>query len=653
MRFDKPRYFRQSMSWVHTWAGLLLGWLLFAVFVTGTLSFFRNEITLWMQPELHRAQNDGQAAANALRTLERVGSGAQQWSISLPSPRSNVVSLSWREAQPEQAQDPQSRGGDTRGGPPQGSGARADGRPQAAREAAESAPAAARAQGERNGPRTADGNRRAGRGAEADEGGEGETPAARPAAAPQAPAAQGGGRQQPGVHRAIMDPATGELIEARQTAGGNFLYRFHFELYGMDRVWGRWIVGIATMAMFIALITGVIVHRQIFRDFFTFRPAKGKRSWLDAHNASGVLSLPFHIVITFSGLVLLGSMLMPSAVSSAYPDDSAAYGRELRGMANAAPAPRATGQAAPLAPIAPLLAEAAQRWPDAGVGSISVTHPGDAGAIIELRQARGDSLANRGTTERLVFNGVSGELMEAPPSTEPSTVRAIQNVLSAVHLGRFASPLPRWLLFLSGVLGSLMVASGLVLWVVSRAKDGPSTEPVPRGHRLVQVLNIAAVAGLMIAIATYFWANRLIPVEQAERNLWEIRTFFSVWGLTLVHALFRRHKRAWIEQLVAAGALLTALPLLNAFSGGAHLGQSLANGQWQVAGFDLTVFACGLLLFFAARGVIRHVPRARPNKARPAKAPAPAKAAADAPMADTPPSTPAAAPALRTAEQAG
>ena len=186
--------------------------------------------------------------------------------------------------------------------------------------------------------------------------------------------------------------------------------------------------------------------------------------------------------------------------------------------------------------------------------------------------------------------------------------------------------------------------------MVSRAKDAPSAEAIPRGHRLVQVLNVAAVAGLMLAIAAYFWANRLIPVEQAERNLWEIRSFFGVWGLTLFHAWLRRHKQAWIEQLVAAGALFAALPLLNAFSGGAHLGLSLANGQWQVAGFDLTALACGLALFFSAHKVVRHVPRARPNKARPAKAAAPASAAADEFGS---PSAPAAAPALRTVENAG
>lgn len=29
--------FRQAMAWLHTWTGLIFGWLLFAIFLTGTL----------------------------------------------------------------------------------------------------------------------------------------------------------------------------------------------------------------------------------------------------------------------------------------------------------------------------------------------------------------------------------------------------------------------------------------------------------------------------------------------------------------------------------------------------------------------------------------------------------------------------------------
>jgi uncharacterized iron-regulated membrane protein len=48
--------FTQRMSWLHTWFGLILGWLAFALFLTGTLSVFWLEISHWAQPELHGAK---------------------------------------------------------------------------------------------------------------------------------------------------------------------------------------------------------------------------------------------------------------------------------------------------------------------------------------------------------------------------------------------------------------------------------------------------------------------------------------------------------------------------------------------------------------------------------------------------------------------
>ena len=50
--------FRQSMAWLHTWTGLLLGWLLFAIFVTGTSAYFQEEITRWMTPEVRSVPAD-------------------------------------------------------------------------------------------------------------------------------------------------------------------------------------------------------------------------------------------------------------------------------------------------------------------------------------------------------------------------------------------------------------------------------------------------------------------------------------------------------------------------------------------------------------------------------------------------------------------
>ncbi len=53
--------------------------------------------------------------------------------------------------------------------------------------------------------------------------------------------------------------------------GGEFFYRFHFQFYYMPPLWGRWIAGFDAMFMLIAIISGVITHKKIFVDFFTFR----------------------------------------------------------------------------------------------------------------------------------------------------------------------------------------------------------------------------------------------------------------------------------------------------------------------------------------------------------------------------------------------
>ena len=498
------------MSWVHTWSGLLLGWLLYAVFFTGTLSYFRDEIDDWMRPELHQSVADANTAERGLEALTKIAPNATTWTLNLPSARQTALEATWRE-----------------------------------------------------------------------------------------PGAAAG---RAGIKRAELDAATGEQLTPRETRGGSFLYRFHFELYAMPRIWGRWIVGVATMLMFVAIISGVITHKKIFTDFFTFRPRKGQRSWLDARNATAVLALPFHIVITFSGLLLLMNMLMPWGVNAAYDGNTQAYFTEMRGGRQAAPPGNAgdrqggrksqeTPDPASMAPIAPMLVQAQQLWPERGVGSITVNAPGTSKATFELRERGGSSLINRGASKTMSFDGVSGELKSSPPAQDVSWVRATNNVFTSVHLGRFAEPALRWLLFLSGVVGTIMAGTGMVLWVVKRLPERRKLGRTPFGHRFVEVLNVGSIAGLSVATAAYFWLNRLIPAELAGRADWEIRGFFIVWLLCALHPLVRSHRNAWRDQLALATILFALLPVLNPLTGGGSLLQTMANNQWSVAGFDLMMWA--------------------------------------------------------------
>ncbi|MBP7646206.1 MAG: PepSY domain-containing protein [Comamonas sp.] len=521
MRVDgKPEGLRQSMSWLHTWSGLLLGWLLYAVFFTGTLSYFVDEINDWMRPELHASVAQADTAEKAVAGMQKLAPDASSWSINLPDERHTAVEVTWR-----------------------------------------------------------------------------------PKGAPQ-------GRE--GTQRAQLDASTGEVIPVRETRGGSFLYRFHFELYAMPRVWGRWIVGIATFVMLVAIISGVITHKKIFTDFFTFRPRKGQRSWLDAHNATAVLALPFHIVITFSGLLLLMTMLMPWGAYAVYDGEPQRFNAERRGM-QAAPAQQGGPQQAAregrgegrerkaaepqaMAPIGPMLQVAQAHWQGGAVGSISVQNPNTQRATVELRAERADSLLlGRAGSQRVVLDGVTGALKEVPEVRQPSTAMAVMNSMVSVHLGRFAGPAVRWLLFLSGLVGTCMAATGLVLWVVKRQPDRRKLGYTPMGHRLVEVLNVAAIAGLSVAVAGYFWLNRLLPVGLEARSNAEINGFFAIWLACLVHAALRPHAKAWLEQMAVAAVAFALLPLLNVWTGGAGLWLTLAHSQWSVAGFDLMMLALGLV----------------------------------------------------------
>lgn len=293
-------------------------------------------------------------------------------------------------------------------------------------------------------------------------------------------------------------------------------------------------------------------------------------------------------------------------------------------------APRADtapAEAAALADIRPMLALAAQRWPERGVGSVAVNQPGTTRAAIELREARSGTLLRRGG-DRLVFDGVTGALRDPTPTAEPGLGNKIFSVFTAIHLGRFAGPAMRWLLFLAGVTGTLMVATGLVLWVVKRLPDRRKLGRTPRGHRLVEVLNVGGIAGLSLATAGYFWLNRLIPASLAGRTDWEIHGFFIVWALALAHAALRPHRRAWIEQLTLAAALLALLPLLNPLTGGSGLWHSLPAGQWPIAGFDLAMLALALVHGYAALRLKTAAAPAGRTRKQPAQAEAPVGGAA-------------------------
>ncbi len=535
--------FRQSMAWLHTWTGLLVGWLLLLIFMAGTASYYREEISRWMRPELPRSTVSNEVAAErAIAFLQHKAPQAESWNVTLPDPRNPAMRMFWRN--PESMVKPPAEGEKRR--------------------------------------------------------------------------RRGGGR----FGDATVDPGTGEEVAARETRGGDFFYRLHFDLHYIPVYWARYLVGFCAMFMLVAIITGVITHKKIFKDFFTFRKDKGLRSWLDFHNVSAVMALPYHAMITYTGIVTLMFMYLPWGVNVAYPKDEDAFFSEA--FARLADIETPSEGTATALPIQQLLDAARAEWKGAPVSGFTLYHPGAANAVIDVYQRDGKRLSV--DTPSLRYDAVSGALIEASPLAGGAT--QTRGVMYGLHLARFADWGLRALFFLSGLIGCLMVASGVVLWAVKERPKHAKSGKIGFGLRLVDALNIGAVAGLPIAFAAYFWGNRLLPVQMAERSDAEVNVFFYAWGAALLAAFLWPKRMMWAWQLYVGAAMFLLIPVINALTTHAHLGVTLRNGDWVLAGFDLMMLAFGAVLAYCALRMQRWQPAlsAAEKKKRQVAAAAAAKA---------------------------
>ena len=497
--------FRQAMAWLHTWTGLLFGWLLFAIFLTGTLSYFKEEVNHWTHPEIRRHGLDPQASLTlAQRYLEGNAGHSEGWMIRLPSERDAALSVGWR--------DPN------------------------------------------------------------------------------------GGRR--GFVEKKLDASTGEAVAARDSRGGEFFYRFHFQLQ-MPHPWGRWLSTFCAFIMLLGLVTGIITHKKIFKEFFTFRPGKGQRSWLDGHNAIGVLVLPFHLMISYSSLVLFMYMVMPASIMASYGGNTGSYFSDVFGRDEA---PKPAHVATPLVSLAGLYDQVQQLAPGARMGYIQVQNPGDRNARVIFSQSAADHVPYR-RSANWTFDGSSGAMLSQGAAESAALLTSFS--FAGLHMGNYAGPWLRWLYFAFGLTGTAVIGTGLVMWLGKRQLKHAKHERLPGELRLVEVLNIASMSGLLLGVAAFFWANRLLPGGLVGRADWEVRLFFLAWALSLLHAALRPGRRAWGEQLALGAAAFGALPLLNGLVTGQGLNRSLSEGDWVMAGFDLTALAAGAFLAWAASQMLR------------------------------------------------
>ena len=425
---------------------------------------------------------------------------------------------------------------------------------------------------------------------------------------------------------ATIDPRTGEAIpDDALKIGSRWFYPMHYSLNWHWKNLGYWFVGLAALVMLAALVTGIIMHRKIFKEFFTFRPKKRtQRSALDLHNMTGVVALPFHFFFALTGLIIFAGIYLPVGHTMLKPlhDQHEVLESERTGLPH-----EPAGVAAPLASVDAMVAEAKRRWAArdmAGeVGYLYMDHLGDENGYVSIYRAGSDRVALVG--EAIHFKASTGEVLrEDPPRT---VVSEINEFLTGLHLQHFEHWFLRGGYVIGGLLGCACIATGFIFFVEKRKQQHAKTNS--QGVRIVDALAVTAVTGMVIAAIAMLVANRLLPADLPGKGGFEQNVFWSSWVLALVHAAWRSapvaraaFNPAWREQCWVIALLAIAAVALNWMSTGDHLVKTLFTDTYlAVAGVDLSLLAAAFLSIVAARKLGQRARLTENMPEKPARAP--------------------------------
>jgi uncharacterized iron-regulated membrane protein len=529
--------FQQAMTWLHTWFGLVLGFVLVVVFFFGSLSVFDREIDRWGMPETRfepqTMPSFDQRLAAIFATIEPEEEELEEARARVGGPLPSVLPLmNWQAYSTHRD----------------------------------------------------------------------------PVLELYAEFAVKNNPKDPFDHvhgHVTIDPRSGKSLPHDQLKiGSDFFYPLHFGLHLDWYRLGSWLVGLAALVMMVALVSGVVIHRKLSRELFTFRPSKNtQRGLLDLHNMTGVVALPFHFMFPLTGLIVFAGLYFP--LSETMFQAAAQKHAQADALAKGLPFEPA-GKPAKLASVDAMVTEAKRRWAARGmpgeVGYLSVNHVGDVNSYVSLYRAGSDRVTLVG--QAIHFEASSGRVIrEEPP---PSTVAGINDFLIGLHLQHFRHWLLRFLYVFGGLSGCVCIATGLVFFVGKR-KVRHASEGV-KGSRWVDALAVTAVTGMLIATFAMLVANRVLPAELPLRGDWQERIFWLSWLLAFLHAGVRsrpveqaRLSPAWREQCCAVVALAGAAVLSNWLTTGDHLLKTIREGYWPVAGVDLALLFSAALATVAAR----------------------------------------------------
>lgn len=306
--------------------------------------------------------------------------------------------------------------------------------------------------------------------------------------------------------------------------------------FGNGYPWGWYLVSLLALPMLASLVTGLVVYKRFWKAFFkpTLRLNQGARIfWGDFHRLSGVWSIWFIAIISVTGLwFLIQAVLADNHISISSRPAIGLVARET-------------------VPLAAPGEQPARISVEQAIANFSAQVPGFTASFIKLPGNAYDTLQVRGRgayplmQQSANLNPYDGSVITSYTLSDRRALEFVTESMRPLHTGDFGGLWLKLVWFVFGLLLSVMVLSGLLIWskrtlqaTAAALKRGKAIEVSGSPLRRYWLkwrfhLNVVLVVVPLVFLPRYFADQALFKGEAGlgEREIGEVTV--GPWSLRL------------------------------------------------------------------------------------------------------------------------
>jgi uncharacterized iron-regulated membrane protein len=334
--------------------------------------------------------------------------------------------------------------------------------------------------------------------------------------------------------------------------------------------------------MLVAAISGVLIHRHLFRDIFTLR--QGANPLLvdrDRHSVAGTWSLPFAFVLAFTGsfFSFFGTIGVPIVAMAAFGGSVPALNAAVFGNVDKPdPRPVASGN------LDLITTDSIRRTGEIPT-FITIEHYGRADAkVTTFHPPKTGGIA----PATLLYDGATARFERSKPSigTRPSAGGTLAAIMAPLHFGNFAGLLSKAVWFALGFASCYVTLTGLRLWLTRRNTAARSLDWL---DRVVTVVGFGLPFALVVTAAAF-----LITMPLGSAIFWTPTAFLIASAAAILSGIVLRSNDAAGRALqIGTAIVMIILPPLRFATGGPGWSTAISVGQPIIAALDIAFLLAG------------------------------------------------------------